>query len=137
MFIAFIPLQVTTYTFSYRYIDVFDDGVFLQSCRAVKSLICVRFFVTPWTVAYQAPPSMGFQGKSTGVGCHFLLQGIFPTQGSNPGLLSCRQTLLPFEPPEKSITISTNTEILNTSGLQVWVSSGGPGLRYVNAICAY
>ena len=26
-------------------------------------------------------------GKNTGVGCHFLLQGIFPTQGSNPGPL--------------------------------------------------
>ena len=26
-------------------------------------------------------------GKNTGVGCHFLLQGIFPTQGLNPGLL--------------------------------------------------
>ena len=34
-----------------------------------------------------------FLGKSTGVGCHFLLQRIFPTQGSNPGLLHCRQTL--------------------------------------------
>ena len=34
-----------------------------------------------------------FPGKSTGVGCHFLLQRIFPTQGSNPGLLHCRQTL--------------------------------------------
>ena len=34
-----------------------------------------------------------FLGKSTGVGCHFLLQGIFPTQGSNPGLPPCRQTL--------------------------------------------
>ena len=32
-------------------------------------------------------------GKSTIVGCHFLLQGIFPTQGSNPGLLHCRQIL--------------------------------------------
>ena len=32
-------------------------------------------------------------GKNTGVGCHFLLQGIVPTQGSNPGLLHCRQTL--------------------------------------------
>ena len=37
----------------------------------------------PWT----------FPGKSTGVGCHFLLQGIFPTQGSNRGLPHCRQTL--------------------------------------------
>ena len=33
--------------------------------------------VTPWTVTCQAPLSMGF--------CHFLLQGIFLTQESNPG----------------------------------------------------
>ena len=32
-------------------------------------------------------------GKNTGVGCHFLLQGIFLTQGSNPGLLHCRWIL--------------------------------------------
>jgi len=36
---------------------------------------------------------MEFPGKSPGVGCHFLLQGIFPTLGSNLGLLHCRQTL--------------------------------------------
>ena len=32
-------------------------------------------------------------GKNAGVGCHALLQGIFPTQGSNPGLPHCRQIL--------------------------------------------
>ena len=32
-------------------------------------------------------------GKNTGVGCHFLLQKSFPTQGSNPDLQHCRQTL--------------------------------------------
>ena len=32
-------------------------------------------------------------GKNTEVGCHALLQGIFPTQGSNPGLLHCRWIL--------------------------------------------
>ena len=32
-------------------------------------------------------------GKNTGVGCHFLLQEIFPTQELNPGLSHCRQTL--------------------------------------------
>ena len=37
-------------------------------------------------------------GKNTRVGCHFFLQGIFPTQESNPGLLHCRQTL-PSGPP--------------------------------------
>ena len=30
-------------------------------------------------------------GKNTGVGCHALLQGIFPAQGSNPGLPHCGQ----------------------------------------------
>ena len=34
-----------------------------------------------------------FPGKTTGVGCHALLQGIVPTQGSNPGLLHCRWIL--------------------------------------------
>ena len=37
----------------------------------------------PWTVVRQAPLSTG---KNTKVDCHFLLQGIFPTQGSNPCL---------------------------------------------------
>ena len=37
--------------------------------------------------------AMDFPGNSTRVDCHFLLQWIFPTRGSNPGLLHCRQTL--------------------------------------------
>ena len=53
----------------------------------------VRLLATPWTVAYQAPPSMGFSRQNTGVGCHFLLQEIFLTQGLNPGLPHCRQIL--------------------------------------------
>ena len=39
----------------------------------VKSLSRVRLLVTSWTAACQAPPSMGFSSKSTGVGCHRLL----------------------------------------------------------------
>ena len=35
----------------------------------------------------------GFSGKNTGMGTRSLLQGIFPTQGSNLGLLCCRQIL--------------------------------------------
>ena len=42
-------------------------------------------------VDHQAPLSVEFCSKSTGVRCHFLLQGIFPTQGSKPGLLYYRQ----------------------------------------------
>ena len=41
-------------------------------------------------------------GENTGVGCHALLQGVFPPQGSNPGLPHCRQIdALPSEPPGK------------------------------------
>ena len=54
----------------------------------VKLLSRVRIFVTPWTVADQASPSMGFPGKSTGVGCHFLLQGDVPDPGIDPGFLA-------------------------------------------------
>ena len=57
---------------------------------------CVWFFVTPWTVAHQAPLFIGFPRQDIGVGYYFLLQGIFPTQGSNPHLLCllhCRKIL--------------------------------------------
>ena len=43
--------------------------------------------------AHQAPPSLGFSRQEHWSGWHSLLQGIFPTQGSNPGLPHCRQTL--------------------------------------------
>ena len=42
---------------------------------------------TPWTVAGQAPLSMGFCRQDYWSGCHFLLQGIFLIQGWNPQLL--------------------------------------------------
>ena len=60
---------------------------------AVKSFSRVWLFVTPWTVAYWAPQSMEFSRQEYWMSCHFLLQGIFPTQGSNPGLPHCRQML--------------------------------------------
>ena len=46
------------------------------------SVMCDSF-ATPCTVAYQAPRPWNSPGKNTGVGCRFLLQRIFPTQGSN------------------------------------------------------
>ena len=60
----------------------------------VLSCCHVRLFVTPWTVAHQAPLSLGMApGQNAGMGCHALLQGIFPTQGSKPGLPHCRWIL--------------------------------------------
>ena len=73
---------------------------FLLFVFIVQLLSCVRLSVILWTVAHQAPLSMecsrqeywslcpwNVPGKNTGVGCHLLLQGNFPTQGSNPHLL--------------------------------------------------
>ena len=87
----------------------------------VQSLSYVQLFVTSWTTACQAPlsspisqvvlllshvrllwplancslPGSSVHGilKNTVMGCHCLLQGIFPMQESNPGLLHCRQIL--------------------------------------------
>ena len=56
-----------------------------QLCCLVAKL-CQNSFVTPWTVAHQAPLS-DFPGKNIGVGCYFLLQGILPIQGLNSSLL--------------------------------------------------
>ena len=47
----------------------------------------VPLFATPRTVDHQAPLSMGSPSKNIGVDGHFLLQGIFPTQGANLCLL--------------------------------------------------
>ena len=48
---------------------------------------CVQPFATLWTITHQTPLSIKLPGKNTGVGCHFLLQETFPTQGSNLCLL--------------------------------------------------
>ena len=67
----------------------------LTLCLAFAQLLSrVRFFAIPLDCS---PPGSSVHGdspgKHTGVACHALLQGIFPTQGSNPGLPHCRQIL--------------------------------------------
>ena len=77
--------------------SVYTWNPFMSSIKKlqseVKALIRDRHFATPWTVACQALLSVGFSRQEYGVGCHCLLQGIFPTQGLNPGLPHCRKTL--------------------------------------------
>ena len=70
-------------------------------CSAkVKSLSRVQLFETPWSIAHQAPLSMGFSRQEYWSGLPFPSQGIFLTQGLNPGLQHCRQTHH-SEPPGK------------------------------------
>ena len=78
-----------------------------------RSLSHVQLFLTPWTAVCQAPLRMEFPGKNPGAGCHFLLQGIFLTQGSNPRLLHLlhwRAGLFTPEPPGKPIEEDTPDE---------------------------
>ena len=56
---------------------------------------CVQLFDTPWTVAHQAPLSMGFPRQAYGVSSHSLLQEIFLTYGLSPAL---QADSLPSEP---------------------------------------
>ena len=51
----------------------------------------IRFFATTWTVSSVHGDS---PGKDIGVGCHALLQGIFPTQDSNPGFQCYRWMII-------------------------------------------
>ena len=73
----------------------------------------ISHFVTLWTITRQ-PPSLGFSpktetlAKNTGLGCHFLLQGIFPTQGSNLHLLRLHHysQILYWSPGKSKLEIS-------------------------------
>ena len=74
----------------------------------------VPFFVTLQIVARQTSLFMeDSPAKITGVGCHALLQGIFLTQGSNPGLLCLLQwqavSLPPGKPYVKGIILQKTT----------------------------
>ena len=71
-----VCVYIYIYTHTYMYVCVWKW----------KSLSHVQLFVTPWS-------PWNSLGQNTGVGSHSLLQGIFPTWGSNPGFPHCRQIL--------------------------------------------
>ena len=68
----------------------------------MKSLSRVRLFVTPWTVTYQAPPSMGFSRQEYWSGLPFPSQGDLPDPGIKPGSPALQADALTSEPPVKS-----------------------------------
>ena len=61
--------------------------------KKVKSLSRVRLFATPWTVAYHAPPSMGFCGQEYWSGVPLPSAEDLPDPGIKLGLPHCRQML--------------------------------------------
>ena len=67
----------------------------------VKSLSPVRLFVTPWTVAHQAPPSMGFSRQEYWSGLPFPSPGDLPDPGIQPTSPALEADALTSEPPGK------------------------------------
>ena len=65
----------------------------------VKSLSHVRLFATSWTVAYQAPPSMGFSRQEQWSGLPFPSPGDLPDPGIEPRSPASRADALTSEPP--------------------------------------
>ena len=74
-----VPLGLS---FRHILLNEWYDKAYTYTCCA-QTLNCVRLFVTPWTVACQLLWLWDSPGKNIRVSCHFLLPGIFPTQGSN------------------------------------------------------
>ena len=79
----------------------------------------VWLFATLWTIAYQAPLSMGFSRQENWSGLPFTSPGDLPIQRLNPGLPHCRQTLLPSE-PQIMVSNLGLLNILNFLLLKIW-----------------
>ena len=91
-------------------IQFFEISQGLRICRVIKRVLQVFGSVLLCFIAQTcptlcdpvdcSPPGSSVHGDSpgmnTGVGCHDLLQGIFPTQGTNPGLLRWQAYSLPL-----------------------------------------
>ena len=89
-FLLFIILITSSLYLYFLTLSIdYGGGLVTQSCTTLCN---------PMDFNLLTPLSMGF---STGVSCHFLLQGIFLTQGSNPGSPACQADSLPTEPPRK------------------------------------
>ena len=72
----------------------------------VKSLSRVRLFAAPWTVAYQAPPSMGFSRQEYWSRVPFPSTGDLPNPGIEPGSPALQTDALLSEPPGKPVALN-------------------------------
>ena len=89
-----------------------------------KSLSPVWLFATPWTVAYQAPPSMGFSKQEYWNGSPFPSPGDLPDPGIEPGSPAFQANALTSEPPGKPLKKKKayRTALVAKKGLYIWDS---------------
>ena len=80
----------------------------------MKSLNRVRLFAAPWTVAYQAPPSMELSRQEYWNGLPFPSPGDPPDPRIDPGFLALQANALPSEPPGNKTMIAFEKQISMT-----------------------
>ena len=71
----------------------------------VKSFSRVQLFATPWTIAHQTPPSMGFSRQEYWSGLPFPSPGHLPNPRIDSGPPALQADCLPSEPPGKALCI--------------------------------
>ena len=105
-------------------------GLFLESWRHMCcTVLCLvaQSCLTLCDAMDHSPPGSSVHGdspgKNTEVSCHALLQGIFPTQASNPGLLYCRQILYHLNHLESPTLLQLSNGFLTSTPLQKLVLS--------------
>ena len=86
----------------------------------------MRWFGSKFTSGVRLSP-----GKNTGVGCHSLLQGIFPTQGSNPGFLHFRQILYPLSHQEIPHSLGEDTQ---EQKQEDWFRLGKASVNFLDSV---
>ena len=76
----------------------------------------VRLFVTPWTVTYQAPSSMGFSRQEYWSGLHFPSPGDFPNPGIEPGSPAWQADSLLSEPQSPDLVFLLQVGLSQQAG---------------------
>ena len=101
----------------------------LVCCRVVKPLSHVRLFATPWTVAHQAPLSMGFPRQEYWSGLPFLSPGDLSDPGIKPRSPVLAGRYFTTEPPGKPLFIPCKLLCREwISKVLVYSTGGGGGL---------
>ena len=95
------PSWVALHSMAHSFIDLVKAVIHVISLMKVKSLSHVLLFTTPWTVAYQTPPSIEFSRQEYWSGLPFPSPGGLPNPGIEPGSPTLQADTLPSEPPGK------------------------------------
>ena len=98
----------------------------------MKSLSYVQLFVTPWTVAYQAPPSMQFSRQEYWSGLPFPSPGDLPNPGIEPRSPALQADSLPSEPQGKFFDCVDHNKLENKTKARYQLGNKAMKIKLTN-----